>query len=256
MPQIYSKAHKKQVAFTGAFDNRTWGNGVKDWVGMYGYSMSAIPAPYQGHGGIDVVGGDGAAIYAVTGGEVVHAGHNGNAGIEVRIWTGSQMHRYLHLSRAEVSVGAKVSEGFRIGAEGSSGGDYPVHLHFEVWRSNNSKDKIDPYNILQQGGSGTGGSDGENVTEIEYVTDISKWDKNSTKLGIYLGSMFRIKAGQPMFSDQGCKTQITTTRLDGKTFNAVTWLDEWVSPVHLYKNTMKVLVTDQLGKQWLCWMRL
>lgn len=253
--QVYSKAHKKNVTLTCLFDNRSFGNGVQDWVTKYGYSTlydSSI-GPYMRHGGIDIVGGLNAAIHAVNGGEVVFAGWNGAAGNEVRIWTGSEMHRYLHLNSISTSVGAKVSEGALIGAEGGTGG-YPVHLHFEAWRSKNQGDKIDPFNIAQKGGSG-GGDAGGVVQEIAFVDDLSKWDKNTNLLGIYIGAPAKVQRATVLYANQKCTQKIRTQRVDGKTFDAEADDTESVVPIHVYKNTFLADVTDQLGRVQKAWVK-
>lgn len=166
--KIYSLAHKAEVKVTCLFDNKGYGNGVRDWVAEYGYSMTAMPNPYEGHGGIDLAQGLGTPIYAVTSGSAQVLYNNGTAGNEVRVRFGEYTIRYLHLDTISIANGATIKKGDRIGSEGGSGG-YAPHLHFEVQKNG---EKIDPYNIVQNG-----------LTEITIKEEnYLMWDKGSKYL--------------------------------------------------------------------------
>ncbi len=89
------------------------------------------------HTGIDIAGSRNSNIYAVENGKVIFAGYWDRYGNTVAI----QHHNglitlYAHLNQISVRKGDEVKMGQKIGEMGNSGGDYGVHLHFEVRQDN------------------------------------------------------------------------------------------------------------------------
>lgn len=116
------------------------------------------------HGGIDVsgLGRTNVPIIAVDGGVVEVARRAGGLGETIVIdhgyglWT-----MYSHLASISVSQGQQVSQGDTIGIMGSTGGDYAIHLHFQVHdRSGIVPSRADltlnPMNYLPDDGRDTG----------------------------------------------------------------------------------------------------
>ncbi len=90
----------------------------------------------HGYNGIDLAAYYGAPVMAAADGDVIVArqgGYNGGYGsyVVIRHDNGTQT-LYGHLSQVKVSVGQRVSQGFVIGSEGSTGRSTGPHLHFEV----------------------------------------------------------------------------------------------------------------------------
>lgn len=89
------------------------------------------------HSGWDIGsnGNAGYGIYATTDGVVRKAefmsGGIGNA-IYIEHTADGYWSNYMHLSSISVSVGQTVKAGDRIGTMGNSGGDYAIHLHYEL----------------------------------------------------------------------------------------------------------------------------
>jgi murein DD-endopeptidase MepM/ murein hydrolase activator NlpD len=86
------------------------------------------------HTGIDFPAPSGTPIAAAGAGEVTYAGHlKGGWGLVVTIAHGSGVRTmYAHLSRIDVTLGARVPAGARIGLVGATGHASGPHLHFEV----------------------------------------------------------------------------------------------------------------------------
>jgi murein DD-endopeptidase MepM/ murein hydrolase activator NlpD len=86
------------------------------------------------HLGIDLMGNEGANVYASDGGVVVYAGWNnygyGNM-IMIDHGTGFQS-LYGHLSQVFVNCGDNVTQSQVVGAVGTTGNSSGPHLHFEV----------------------------------------------------------------------------------------------------------------------------
>lgn len=88
------------------------------------------------HSGWDI-GGGGAShpIYATTDGVVrkseFMSGGIGNA-IYIEHTSDAYWSNYMHLASMSVSVGQTVKAGDQIGMMGATGGDYAVHLHYEI----------------------------------------------------------------------------------------------------------------------------
>lgn len=89
------------------------------------------------HSGWDIGsnGNAGYGIYATTDGVVRNAefmsGGIGNA-IYIEHTADAYWSNYMHLASMSVSVGQTVKAGDQIGVMGNSGGDYAIHLHYEL----------------------------------------------------------------------------------------------------------------------------
>jgi murein DD-endopeptidase MepM/ murein hydrolase activator NlpD len=113
--------------------------------GAVGYGTFAYPTDKQvlsgfdystktNHLGIDLMGLEGANVYAADGGVVVYAGWNNYGyGNMVMIDHGNGYQSlYAHLSSTAVRCGASVYQGQVIGRAGSTGYSTGPHLHFEI----------------------------------------------------------------------------------------------------------------------------
>jgi len=90
----------------------------------------------HGHNAVDLAASVGTSIYAAAEGRVILAkagGWNGGYGSYVVIShpNGTQT-LYAHMSRVEVSNGARVAKGDEIGKVGNTGHSTGSHLHFEI----------------------------------------------------------------------------------------------------------------------------
>ena len=88
------------------------------------------------HSGWDIGGGGSShPIYATTDGVVrkseFMSGGIGNA-IYIEHTADAYWSNYMHLASRSVSVGQTVKAGDQIGVMGNSGGDYAIHLHYEL----------------------------------------------------------------------------------------------------------------------------
>lgn len=98
----------------------------------FGYARGRLHAgiDYGGYG----VGGDADGVFAASNGVVIYAQNNGSGyGNLVEIkrpdgWTS----RYAHLAKIDVKPGQEVKQGTRVGTRGATGGDFDIHLHFEI----------------------------------------------------------------------------------------------------------------------------
>ena len=100
--------------------------------------------PYTGgeahHRGVDLADKAGSTVHAAADGvvEVATADYAGgrNHGTVIIIDHGGGLKTfYSHLDKLTVEVGERVSQGDRIGTQGSTGKVTGPHLHFEVWES-------------------------------------------------------------------------------------------------------------------------
>ncbi len=85
------------------------------------------------HGGLDVAASEGTTVNVTAPGRVVFAGHRGDYGNVVIVEHSRGVRTlYAHLSRIDVSAGAEIRGGQKVGAVGSTGRATGPHLHFEV----------------------------------------------------------------------------------------------------------------------------
>lgn len=85
------------------------------------------------HGGIDIAGPIGTAIYASDGGKVVYSGWNGSFGYLVKIdHQNGFVTYYAHNSKNYVKTGEMVFQGQLIASIGSTGNSTGPHVHFEI----------------------------------------------------------------------------------------------------------------------------
>jgi len=106
-------------------------------VGYIWPTAASIITQYYGwrHGGLDIAGPVGTAIYATRAGTVMvsQCGWNWGFGCYVQIDHGGGVQTlYAHASQLFVSVGDTVSQGQTIAAMGSTGNSSGPHLHFEI----------------------------------------------------------------------------------------------------------------------------
>ena len=90
----------------------------------------------HGYNGVDIAAPTGTSIYASAEGTVIvskKSGYNGGYGLYVVVShpNGTQT-LYAHMSRNDVSVGQRVTQGQVIGAVGNTGRSTGPHIHFEV----------------------------------------------------------------------------------------------------------------------------
>lgn len=117
------------------------------WPTNSGYSITSGIGWRWGayHAGIDIAGtGYGSPIYAAGDGTVIDGGYNSALGNFISIdHHNGYISRYLHMVRAKVSIGDKITKGQQIGYMGNTGDVWPrptastptagTHLHFEIW---------------------------------------------------------------------------------------------------------------------------
>lgn len=108
-----------------------WGVGTLQREMTYGERAGGL------HSGYDIGSGDltGVKIYATQDGTVEWSGFKtggiGNC-VYIKHDDGIYWSNYMHLDSMLVEVGDKVTAGQQIGVMGNSGGDYAIHLHFEI----------------------------------------------------------------------------------------------------------------------------
>ncbi len=115
----------------------------------YGYRTHPVTGQaYSFHTGVDFGVPSGTKILASRGGTVIRAAWSGGYGycVDIRHSDGV-VTRYAHLSRMDVYVGQKVSQGQVIARSGSTGQSTGPHLHFEI-RINNGSTHVDPLKYL------------------------------------------------------------------------------------------------------------
>ena len=117
------------------------------------------------HSGWDIGGGGSShPIYATTDGVVRFSGaKTGGIGncIYIEHTSDGYWSNYMHLASMSVSVGQTVKAGQQIGMMGNSGGDYAVHLHYE----------LSPNGVFHSGGNTVNpqaylGITGDNTTSL------------------------------------------------------------------------------------------
>lgn len=101
----------------------------------------------RAHEGIDMAGPVGTPIHATGDGVVTFAGRQGAYGnlIKIEHELGTET-RYAHLSRINVKVGQRVSQGERIGDMGNTGRSTGPHLHYEVRMNGRA---VDPMTFIK-----------------------------------------------------------------------------------------------------------
>jgi septal ring factor EnvC (AmiA/AmiB activator) len=98
--------------------------------------------------GIGIAAASGTPVKAISDGEVVVAEAVGTYGLTVIVQHGGGDYSvYGSLSRASVSVGAKVRKGQTLGTVGTGDPDLPAHQHFEIRR--NRGEAVDPLEWLR-----------------------------------------------------------------------------------------------------------
>lgn len=145
------------------------------------------------HTGVDIAAGIGSKLYAAHSGIAGFVGWNNGYGNEVRIIANTRfLSSYHHLSRFNVRVGQKITEGQVIGFSGNTGMSTGPHLHFEI--RVDGKD-VDPMPYLNGTKPIPGGSDpkipnpnptpqpnpGDKTVElgslVDWVTSTDNWKR-------------------------------------------------------------------------------
>ncbi|WP_281738375.1 M23 family metallopeptidase [Enterococcus dispar] len=99
----------------------------------FGWRQMPLGGGTEHHDGIDLTGSTGQTIMAARDGVVVEAGFDASCGNHVIVKHDNGYYTYyFHLTTIEVSNGASVSVGQRIGGMGTTGNSTGVHLHFGV----------------------------------------------------------------------------------------------------------------------------
>ena len=99
----------------------------------FGYRSDPFTGKKKLHGGHDWACAVGTAVMASSAGVVVEAGWNGSYGYNVVLsHPDGKKTRYAHLSKINVKVGQKVSQGQVIARSGNTGRSTGAHLHFEI----------------------------------------------------------------------------------------------------------------------------
>jgi murein DD-endopeptidase MepM/ murein hydrolase activator NlpD len=99
------------------------------------------PRPGRTHVGYDIgtAGVAGRPVVAASDGQVSISSAMAGRGTYVLIDHGDGIRTlYQHLASSAVAVGQPVTAGQRIGICGATGGDFPIHLHLEVFTSGGS----------------------------------------------------------------------------------------------------------------------
>lgn len=114
----------------------------------YGIRKHPLKRKRSIHCGIDLVGTQGAPVYASARGKVIFAGRKNSFGNVVEIQHSSKIKTvYAHLSVIKVKPEQMVARGITIGRQGSTGSATKEHLHFEV-RINNRH--VNPLDFIAQ----------------------------------------------------------------------------------------------------------
>lgn len=109
----------------------------------FGYRTNPFP---EFHKGVDLAAGYGTPVRSAAAGIVVSAAYDGGYGNKVVIDHGNGFQTwYCHLSRFDVSAGARVTKGELIANVGSTGESTGPHLHYQVMQNGVA---IDPQPFL------------------------------------------------------------------------------------------------------------
>jgi murein DD-endopeptidase MepM/ murein hydrolase activator NlpD len=127
--------------------------GTKD-VGLSkeeGAKYGAYRSPTRSHAGIDIgtSGQRGWMVGFKASGTVTYAGRGGGYGNLVIIKSGNTEYYFAHLARIFVKLGPYNGE--VIGEIGNTGGNWPIHLHYEVRPNGNPIDPKPYLNLLDIG---------------------------------------------------------------------------------------------------------
>ncbi len=99
----------------------------------FGYRADPIAGLRSMHEGLDFSAETGTPVVAAADGVVLSANYHPEYGNLIEVDHGQGLtSRYAHLSRMDVTPGALVKRGGRLGAVGSTGRSTGPHLHFEV----------------------------------------------------------------------------------------------------------------------------
>ena len=128
-----------------------WASGTLQSEMTYGERAGGFHSGYDiGSGGLT-----GVKIYATQDGTVEWSGYkSGGIGncIYIKHDDGIYWSNYMHLDSMSVELGDTVTAGQQIGVMGNSGGDYAIHLHFELSPDGNfhsGGNTIDPESYLK-----------------------------------------------------------------------------------------------------------
>jgi murein DD-endopeptidase MepM/ murein hydrolase activator NlpD len=112
----------------------------------YGPRVHPITGRRTFHHGIDVAMPIGTPVTAGADGEIVHKGNNGSGGVTLIIRHANNMHTvYYHLQKPSPHrIGTRVRAGEFVAYSGNTGASTGPHLHYELRRSRNWGDTIDP----------------------------------------------------------------------------------------------------------------
>ena len=109
----------------------------------YGNRKHPVTGKYKLHTGIDLRAATGTKVYAANGGTITTSGYSSAWGNYIIInHGGGYTTLYAHLSRRNVSKGAKVKQGDVIGLSGNTGYSTGPHLHFEINQNGSSYDPL------------------------------------------------------------------------------------------------------------------
>ena len=112
----------------------------------YGPRVHPITGKRTFHHGIDIACPIGTPLTAGADGEVVHKGNGGSGGVTLIIKHADNMHTvYYHLQKpSHLRVGEKVAAGQVCALSGNTGASTGPHLHYELRKSRNWGDTVDP----------------------------------------------------------------------------------------------------------------
>lgn len=160
---------------------RSWWHPFPAWATLtstfYDYGADWYPNPGQ-HRALDYDPhtGSGTPVYAISAGTIVQAGWSDITGlgntVQVDLGDGYRS-LFAHLHSVSVSVGNYVSGGTTVlGRMGATGGDYPPHLHVEVWTNSSRSNRIDPLPLIGRGNAPLALS--TPATNSEFEDDMAK----------------------------------------------------------------------------------
>jgi murein DD-endopeptidase MepM/ murein hydrolase activator NlpD len=118
----------------------------------FGWRVHPITRRRKFHHGIDVALPVGTPLTAPADGEIVHKGNSASGGNTLVIKHAPDLFTvYYHLQKPpEARVGDKVKLGDVIAHSGNTGASTGPHLHFEVRKSQNWGDTLDPVSFFQE----------------------------------------------------------------------------------------------------------